>query len=232
MRITIVAVLVFFCLPSEAQELSIGLEGGYGFYNMSSLREKEAISDGNPIPFSQVQNFPATPLVRAFARARIGKIWSTGIALGYMRTGSRSAYSDYSGSAYRDVVVNGFQLGSSNLFQVYKIDNYFLNARLGIGANFSSTRFEQSLILNATSYSEQRTSTFTSINPYFLFGADITRKLGRFTLAVFAEYEVNGLGDTKLKSSNLNTPPPSDFDVDWSGARIGISGAYRFAKEP
>ena len=232
MRISVIIILVSICFSSQGQKLSAGLEVGYGFYKMSSLRQKEAVVEGNIIPYKQLQNFPATPFVRGFARVQIQTIFSTGIMLGYLSTGGRSAYNDYSGSAYRDVVVNGFQVGSSNLFQVHSMGNYLVSARLNIGAIFNSTKFQHSISLYDPVYIEDRSSTFTSINPYFSFGADIRRKLGRFTLTFFAEYELNGLGDTKLKSSNLSTPPVTDFDVDWSGARVGVSCAFQFFKEP
>jgi hypothetical protein len=231
MRTCFVAVFICLSLYSQAQELSIGLESGYGFYNMSSLREMESVVEGNAIPYKQVQSFPATPFVKGFARMRIENVLSTGIVLGYSRTGSRMTYSDYSGSAYRDVVVNGLQVGSSNLFQVYKMDNYLLNVRLNIGAVFNSTTFEHSISLNDAAYSVYWTSKFTSINPYFSVGADITRTLGRFAVTIFADYEFNVPGDVKLKSSNTSNPSPSNFDVDWGGARIGLSCAYRFLKD-
>src|SRR5688500_4064149 len=147
MRVIIIIILVSVCLSSQGQKLSAGMEGGYGFYNMGSLKQKEAIVEGNIIPYKQVQNFPATPFVRGFVRIQIRNILSTGITLGYLRTGSRSAYGDYSGGAYRDVVVNGFQVGSSNLFQVYSMGNYLVNARVNIGALFNTTNFQHSMRL-------------------------------------------------------------------------------------
>ncbi|WP_276371902.1 hypothetical protein [Chryseolinea sp. H1M3-3] len=232
MRISIVIIFLSICLPSQGQKLSAGLESGYGFYNMSSLRQKETIVGGNIIPYKNVQNFPATPFVRGFVRVQIRNIWSTGMTLGYLRTGSRSAYSDYSGTAYRDVVVNGFLAGSSNLFQVYTTGNYLVNARINIGALFNSTNFQHSINLHDPTYSEDRRSKFTSINSYFSFGADVSRTLGRFALVLFVEYEFNVSGEPKLKSSIFSTPPPADFDVDWSGVRAGVSCAFQFHKEP
>ena len=232
MRAIIVVIFAFICFESKGQKWSAGLDFGYGSYNMNSLRQKEASFEGSVIPYKQVQNFPATPFVRGYTRVKIQKIFSTGIMLGYLRTGSRSAYSDYSGSAYRDFVVNGIQVASSNLFQVYSMDKYLINARLNVGAVFNSTDFTQSISLNGGSYNEERYAKFTSLNPYFSFGADITRTFGRFALALFAEYELNGLGNMKLKSSNFSTTPLSDFDVDWSGARVGLSCTFQFAKEP
>jgi hypothetical protein len=111
--------------------------------------------------------------------------------------------------------------------------NYLVNARVNVGAVFNSTKFQHSISLNNPVYSEHRAATFTSINPYISFGADIMRTLGRFALTLFAEYEVNGVGATKLKSSNLSNRPQAGFDgVDWSGARVGISCGFQFLKEP
>lgn len=232
MRVIIIIILVSVCLSSQGQKLSAGMEGGYGFYNMGSLKQKEAIVEGNIIPYKQVQNFPATPFVRGFVRLQIRNILSTGITLGYLRTGSRSAYSDYTGSAYRDVVVNGFQVGSSNLFQVYGMGYYLVNARVSIGALFNSTDFQHSINLHEPAYNEYSRSKFTSTNPYFSFGGDISRTLGRFAITLFIEYEFNAAGEPKFKSSTWSTQPPADFDVDWSGFRAGVSCAIQLHKEP
>jgi hypothetical protein len=230
MKMIGIILLALISFSSLGQSIAVGLEAGYGFYDMYSLRKMEALPTGSAIPYAHLQDFPATLFVRASGRVQIAKRLYTGITLGYLRTGSRSAYSDYSGNTHRDVVVNGFQLGCSNSIVTYSLGNYALNTRLSVGALFNSIKFERSVHLTAAVYDDVQTSEFRSVNPYFNLGGSISRKIGSFTLGVFAEYEFNDPGKVKLDSANAGAAA-TDFTVDWGGARLGLACSFQLIKK-
>lgn len=231
MRIIGIGLLALICFSLEAQDISAGLETGYGTYSMRYLRMLETAPQGIAIPYEQLQDFPATPFIRAMVRMQVKDKWQAGLVLGYLTTGSRSAYSDYSGRAINDVIVRGFQLGCSNAIQLYSTGPYSLNARINFGALFNSVEFQRSIELTDPAYYSAQNFEFSSFNTYITFGGEVARQIKRFAIHVFAEYELNNPGAEKLKSSNT-AAAPSGFDVDWSGARIGLSCSFNFSKAP
>jgi hypothetical protein len=229
MKKSVVILLLMIATSVHAQKFTFGVELGYGFYNMQSLREKQRIELTYNIPYKVVQDFPLTPYVNVFGRIRIHDALSTGISAGYMRTGSRATYSDYSGTAHRDIIVSGFQISCSNIIKLYKLKEYTFNVRLNVGSVFNYVSFKNSITLNSPSGETVSKSKLKSTNAFGSLGGDITREIGNFTVAILAQYEHHSAGEMKLVSyDSVGYKPAPDFRVEWDGLRVGIAGSIKF----
>jgi hypothetical protein len=222
--------LIVFAMPAVAQEFMIGVEGNFGFYSMASLKETQKLPAGYPVQFKSVQNFPVTPGFRVSALLKLHEAIAVGIFGGRASTGSRLAYSDFTGQTSRDVIVSGNYIGSYNRFTFFTLGAWSLHGRFSIGAVLNKVEFENFLHLENTDYESVERSEWRSANLFADLGIEGERALGRFYAKAFASYEIGQSGDADLKHGSNDYPRDRNFHVEWDGARLGLGLAYRIIK--
>lgn len=230
MKLLATIVLAASCGLLQAQQISVGVEGYMGSFDMSSLKEYQAISKSY-IPFKLVQNFPVRPGVRFLGSVNIEDQLSTGLLVGFISTGSRLAYSDNTGAAYRDAIVNGTQFGFFNRYTIFKYKQLSLNARFNFGGVLSDVKLSENIYLYDPQYESKEQSEWRSVNFYTDLGIEAGLTVNRFFFKAFSSYEFGIPSDVKHKDGNETLPGEPAFDVDWSGFRAGIGIEYKLSRK-
>jgi hypothetical protein len=227
---TLLSIFIFtYAISLEAQSIRIGSELFTGKYNLQSLRKYQQLNENHYIPFKTIQNFPSRAGGTVFGTVRLNDFFSTGIFAGFLSTGSRMHYADFTGSATRDIFVHGIQIGSTNRFEVYSFAAIDFNIRFSLGAVFNSIIFENKIDLIHPEYQEYERSQWTSTNFLSRLGFEISRDFRRIGVLLFAEYEINSPGDLKRNGSQtMNEGPTSG--VTWDGVRAGMGITYNFCR--
>lgn len=220
MRLLIIISLVLPFGALQAQKTSLGMEGYVGSFDMSSLKQYQAVSENYYIPFKTVQDFPVRPGIRIIGSMDVVEQYTTGILCGFISTGSRLAYSDFTGQAYRDAIVNGLQLGSYNRYTVFNYKKLSLSLRMNFGAVFSNIKIDRRVLLTQTGYETREISYWKSVNFYSEIGVEGGYTIDRFFFKAFTSYEFDASGAVKDQK----------LEVNWSGLRAGIGVDYKFLK--
>lgn len=232
------ALLLWLFLSSiyaNGQQLAIGMEGYMGFSRMKSLKELQRIPANYPVPYKSVQNFPAQPGLRLLFTVVPVKRLTVGLLVGYTNTGSRLTYSDYSGQAYRDIIVSGTYLGSYGRYVVFSHGPWSLSARLSLGAIVNQITFKNQVYLNdvnSSPYELVEKSIWRSINGVADLGVEAGYVLSRLYVKGFLSYEIGSTQQAKLRKGSDQYPGSQDYSVQWDGVRVGVGVEYKLKANP
>ncbi len=229
-----ISLLIWSILLSTSicgQEISFGVQAGYGSYKMASLHNlNESLADPLPSDDVIISDYPSNLYFQTEAElAFIDNKFSIGIAASVNSTGSRVHYSDYSGSYRFDALLSDYTIGSifkARLFRVSKID---IKAYSEFG--FSSTTLTIDEYFQIDSEINERRQTYDSSPAYLEPGFRANYRFGAFSLGINAGYSIN-IGDTFTIIGNeiviLANPYTRETIVaDWSGLRLGITATFR-----
>jgi len=231
MKTAITFILMLCCGLLQAQKISVGIEGYIGAFDMSLLKQYQATFKGGNIPFKTVQNFPMRPGIRIVGVLPLDDNLSTGILLGMVSTGGRLAYSDLTGNAYRDVIVNGLQFGSYSRYTFFNHNKLSLAARVNFGGVFNNVKFDEHIHLTQPGYESHDVSEWRSVNFYSDLGIEGRFAYDRFLFKVFTSYEFGIPSGMKRKAGDGSDSGAPPFDVNWNGFRAGIGIEYKFSRQ-
>lgn len=192
---------------------------GYGTYSMTELKERRDKSvERMPFDAKVVDDYPGFLYFRPEIYFKFGNGALFGLGFGYNSTGSRIAYSDYSGEYEADLIVSAYSLRLI-------MGGYFINkTKFGAGAyfqiepNLSQYKVEEYLqIYDVTQYDQSKTKNYNinlelGLNSYYQIS---NRFFGNLN-AGYCFYEIYDL-------FNNNAPT-----MDWRGLRISLGVSYKF----
>ena len=233
MRKSIVLILLLF-IGLDKGAIQHKLFISYGDYIMSDLKDLTQLafdlgkeSEQLPQGLRLVDNFPAYVTHTMDALYRI-KMHEFGVKASYLTTGSKMAYSDYSGSYIEKIVTNGYRVGLMYKVHFYTLPinnkNYKVSflAELSPALLFSSLKTEGEIKIydvnneqSKENFSEDKIKkTAYSIQP--LAGTQLAL-YKHFLFTMTAGYDFS-LG---AKLSPLHR-------IDWSGFRFNLGVGYAF----
>jgi len=234
MRKSIVLILLLFISLGTKAQFSINYSVGYGDYKMSDLKALTQLafdlgkeSEQLPQGLRLVDNFPAYVTHTMDALYRI-KMHEFGVKASYLTTGSKMAYSDYSGSYIEKIVTNGYRVGLMYRVHFHTLPinnkNYKVSflAELSPALLFSSLKTEGEIKIydvnneqSKENFSEDKIKkTAYSIQP--LAGTQLAL-YKHFLFTMTAGYDFS-LG---AKLNPLHR-------IDWSGFRFNLGVGYAF----
>jgi len=227
------AFIFHFCLLNlNAQDIKIGFQSGYGFYNMSSLKSITQKSFSQ-LPFEAkiISNYPPyvyyQPMIRfAYKNFEFGFIYL------FQTTGSRISSKDYSGEYRLDTKINSNSPGIiiNRKIKDYKIIKLGLSVNAGV--NFCELKINESLqvdtISNTSNYRLTARSGYFEPGIYFIYpGSRLSLELniGYYKEIFKNDYCLN-------EGAQGQIPVKKEFtDSDmWDGLRLGLTFSFTILK--
>lgn len=213
-----------------AQDLTLGVEGNIGFYDMSSLKESQRLPTNYPIAFQSVQNFPATTGVRIQTLLKVNSYLRVGLFTGGTNTASRLTYSDLTGQRYRDVNVSALYIGATTRAEVFSNGPWSFHGRLAAGSILNKIKFESRLHIADPDIDVLESSEWKSNNFFFDIGFEAGYTWQGVYMKAFASNETSIAGKPDFKSGSRLYPENNNFTVEWDGIRIGVGLEYQILK--
>ena len=226
--------IFLFTSSSFAQKFEIGLQAGYGSFDMSELSNLQngIASDAQ---FSGVKNtdiFPSYFNFGALVNYQISKNSWIKTHVRYESTGARAAYADYSGSFTYDQLVDqtvislGYRIFSASKSEESLIKP-FLEMSAGVG--FAKLTLEQNLEIGNSS--EQLNLNLKEQTFFFEPGIGLRFTFGSLSLEPYLNYlqNVYQTGLALANNSDAKLMDGSDeVNTQWSGYRTGINLIMNF----
>jgi hypothetical protein len=202
----------------------IGVRGGFGKYLQNDLKGiNQSVQKGLSFSTSMTDNFPVTLYYGSYLLFRIGKEITLGPDYQYQTTGSRLAYSDYSGSYTFDQVLSCHSLGMRMevLSEKNKKSELFICFVFGIG--FSKWSVNEKLVVGDIHKSSSE--RFDALRPFIYPALKLRYKLTPlislvpavgFSLDVPTKYHVHNQKDAITDKAASWTGPRADFTIEFS----------------
>lgn len=226
--IILTTVLIFLCEIAEAKNFKIGLQTGYGTYNMSDF--KKLVTDYySKLPFnsSLSENFPPYIYYQVNTEFGFKKVWSIGPSFSIHSTGSRISKKDYTGFFYSDYTVKNISISLKTTYflkQNKSVKIYLFNES---GTIFGKLNTQTELkIENYPNYNSYVSDDLSNIELYIEPGAEFLVPVSRNELGLSVSYclPITNWGyflaenkKMKLYKDGLNL-----VNNGWSGFRIGV----------
>ena len=231
--ILIITIIFVAQFKLHAQGFTFRINTGYGFYNMSSLKEFTQFNfDQLPFTSKIISNYPPYLFYQPMVLYTKGR-FNLGIVYTFMSTGSRISSKDYSGEYLFDTRIKGNSGGVLFGCEIAKYKSIQLGAHSGLGLTFSNLRVDESLSLDSSKASNYY--KFSNYSVYLEPGVDLKYPVGPFELGLDIGYywEVKRT-DLELVSNPRNKfelkKAPSKSDM-WNGFRIGITASFSLVKK-
>ncbi|MGB0347657.1 MAG: hypothetical protein ACPGGA_09240 [Balneolaceae bacterium] len=226
--------LSLFSSVSYAQKFEIGLQAGYGSFDMSELNtlQNAVINEAQFSGLKNTELFPSFFNFGAFANYMINDKSMVKIHVRYESTGARAAYSDYSGSFTYDQLVDQtiVSLGYRFISTSEEITTKFLPfLEFSVGTGFANLTLEQNLVID--DISEQFNANFEEQTVFIEPGIGFRIDLGSLAIEPYLNYLLN------IYQTGLALPNNSDaklmyesdeVNTQWSGYRTGINLIVKF----
>jgi hypothetical protein len=231
-KIFLILVLV---QTAAAQNFKIGLNVGYGIYQMNDLQDVQSSAAYTYSNFhvEEVQQFPGYINYSASVDYFLNSKNLLGLHAAFYSTGGRNHVSDYSGEYYLNMLVDSYHIGLQYQY-IFRSENklkYY--ARLKGGISFSNLTVDESMTIHQVdsasgTYKFAATSFYAepSLGAYYA----LSDKFGvNFSLG----YQVDIPGDLHTKGNKDQKMGGSDspVQINWSGIRIEAGIAYYLFKE-
>ncbi len=224
--------LLLISLSSYGKELSIGINAGYGFYQLKDIKQYQSSSIRLfiPTPIEAVERFPNYYTYSATLDYGINSNLFLGLEATLMSTGGRNHVKDYSGEFKLDMLLTGYKVGLSGRAVVKSYDNFKLYTGIKSGIIFSELDFDYYFIVYQVDTSKNdiifRSKTLFA-EPFM--GFDYTIRT-RFNIHVNLGYEIDLPSKLKNKERDdyeLNFPNGDDLFLNWSGFRLSLGISYK-----
>lgn len=230
----LLALALFLSIASSnAQDLKISFQTGYGFYDMNTF--KDITKDANEsLAFETkiISNYPPYNYYQPMIIIVNNKL-ELGFFYLFQTTGSRISSVDYSGEYLFDSKINSHSPGILIGYEIKEYDKISIGLNVLVGFTFNTLKFNESLKLNKELVSDEE-NTLTSENPYFKPNLKITYSINRFSSSINVGYLKEFFRNNyTLEGARANHIPVetkfSESDI-WDGIRIGISFSYTMIK--
>lgn len=243
-----IVLLALLCvaLVSKAQ-FTISYSAGYGDYKMDKMQTfmdealSALLSQVPSLPYRLVSNFPGNVNHRFDATYLKGP-YEFGLTGGYNSTGSKLAYSDYSGKYSQKITANAIRLaalyryhvpistsGKRNVFSAY--------GEFSVGAVFTDFKYDGFIEIgnkrnDFKNFFSNSASGFT-LQPMLGVKYNVTQNIA-FHLAGGYEFEFgSNIEETITYESNNaynRQPITTEYRLDWSGFRANAGVSYTFSQ--
>ena len=227
-KLFLLVILSFWFTSSKAQNIKLGLQTGYGFYNMSSLKDvsKNAL---NQLPFEAkiVSDYPPyfyyQPTIR-FSKNN----FEYGITYLFQTTGSRISSKDYSGEYRFDTKINSN--GPGIFIDGIIADNKDFETGLFLQAGINLSKLKVNEYLQIDSLTNSTDYKFTSHSFYLEPGINFSYSINHICFELNFGYhkEMSRINFSQSGSNSNEIPLKTDFlegDM-WDGFRLGITFSY------
>ena len=215
-KVLILFAMIAICpLCASALEYNFKFNAGLGSYGMGGLKDvnTSTLSELH-FPAKLVDDFPAFLNVSGEGAITLKNGTRIGLVLGLASTGSRIAYSDYSGSYTYDIKATCVNYGIRGEMTVFRLtDALGLRAAIGAGTLFTDAKVKETLKLGNESDSESY--TFESISLYVQPEVKLSYSFGpNLEAGMYCAYLIESGG--KYEYSGQETTIKSD----WNGMRF------------
>lgn len=208
-------------------QFNLSLETGYGSYYMKDLKQlQSSVVLQSNVNLKSVSNFPSYFNYSVNIGYSVNNQTTVGIAFRYASTGARSDYSDYSGSARLDQLLNSYLIGSYINRKLNKSNVWPI--LLCLNVNTIRTNVNVSSYLNVNGLGANNESfSMKGIGVGAMGSFILQRSLGK-NLYLFARGGYEAFVNSKLKLNGGT----ANFEAQWGGFRFGFGvGALISKKE-
>lgn len=211
-----------------AQKVELGFQTGYGFYNMSSIRNitNETFAQ---LPFEAkiISNCP--PFLYYQPRIAIPKAkMKYGLIYTYQSTGSRVSSKDYSGEYKFDARIYSHSPGA--FINIYRHKGTIIFGLFSeVGVNFNTLKLNEYVKIDTIANNQEY--TFTSTSYYVKPGVNFIYPWNKYSMELnVGLYKEFLKGD--LSNGESYIPVKTNIlDSDmWDGLRIGLIFSYNLTK--
>lgn len=110
---TLILIFNIGVIAAYSQSIYIGLNSGYGTYDLSSIKhfQQQVLSYYSPLDIKSVEKFPDYYNYSFTLEYKTLRNYSWGLDLAYFSTGARNHLLDYSGEYKLDMLVNAYRIG-------------------------------------------------------------------------------------------------------------------------
>lgn len=209
-------------IPAKGQEWGFEAGAGLSSSRMDDLKYMhEYVLDQYPIPGEMIAAFPPYAIFSVGFRRELYPSLTVGAGYQFASTGSRSDYTDHSGSMSTNITTSCHRLGAYVLYGLVDTDWMSLSA---FGrADFNYTLADISSTILVLGYSDGAFYQYRSMSPAVSAGAEYLVHLDIFSVGVEAAYLIDIRGElTERESGNAMTDPLDRDRVlnsDWTGWR-------------
>lgn len=213
-----------------SSDISLDFNVNIAGMDMQTLKNlNETVIDGLPFKTSVSSNFPMVPNFHV-SIISTNKKSDYGIGIGYITSGSRAGYRDYSGSFNYDQIVEAYFVYGTGRYHIFQTDNWQPSICLESGWHFSSLDLIKNIQIGDASNINKFEHSASGV--YIKPGIRLGYKLYDYLTIGF---EVSYLLDFK---STFHLPNSSEtlltngktFEIvrsNWSGFRIGFYTIFR-----
>jgi hypothetical protein len=219
-------------LASARAQWSVGAEVFSGTFSMASIKKEQSLSQNFHIPLKVVQNFPSRAGINLKGYYAVNELLHAGIHAGFISTGSRMTYSDYTGTFNRDLIVSGRSIGAGARMVMPFSSKFRFNFGIQVGAIFNTASLRNQITLTQPDYTLDEKAKWRSVNMYEEVRATAGKWINRFLLEISAGYQTSSSGKMKLskKSGNTEASDNPDWVIEWDGFRIGAGVIVKLGK--
>lgn len=224
--VIIFAMIALWPLCSSALEYNFTMNTGLGSYGMADLKDLNN-STVSTLPFRAkiVDDFPAFLNISGEGSISLKSGTRIGLVLGLATTGSRIAYSDYSGSYTDDIKATCISYGVRCEMTVFRItDALGLRAAIGAGTLFTDAKVKETMRIG--NESESQSSTIESMSFYVQPEVKFAYEFGPMLEAgAYCAYLVDSRAKYQLNEHD------TDIKSDWNGFRFGACVTLRLNRK-
>jgi len=222
--------LIIFPSDLFAQSLSFRLGVNYTQFNMSELKDvqKEITSSiASFLPLKDLESFPAYYAYELQLIFEELIFVDVGFSIGYMSTGARSYYADYSGKYSIDYLTDATSFAVNIEKMVFDSD---IDLLLGAKWMFITTDFTVDEILSVEEESDRNTIETTSSSFGLTLNGSVQYQISSFLIRANLGYLID------FKDDLHKVGDPDDFlltsngdkvSADWSGLFVGLTFGYK-----
>jgi hypothetical protein len=230
-----ISLILILAQTAEAQSFKLGLNTGFGTYQMTDLKEfqSDAADYYSGFNVKEVQQFPGYFNYTASAELSLGRINLIGINAGYYTTGGRNHVADYSGEYALNMPVNAYSLGLQyrNIFNT--VNKFSFYAQFKGGISFSSLSIDESFTIHQV---DSTSSSYSFVNHSFYIEPSLGSfyDLGNnFSVNFSIGYQVDI--ESKLHYKDNKEQEAVNFHgepmhTNWTGLRIALGLTYDLFK--
>lgn len=213
MKRIILAIVLFLSSTLVYSGTKINLSTQYAYFDVSNLKSLVTeVRRQSKLPIEYTDEFPPGPQYQ-IEFSYIGTTLELGLSYGYLSSGSRAHYADYTGEYKLDNIINNisysliFKTNSVNLKDTNNVLYYAIEGEFGF------TESEVKIDEHVRVYEDivDDSQTFQSTTAFYKFGVGLYYFINNLTFGVSANY-----------LSALEEILPGD----WSGFRLGVSIGY------
>jgi hypothetical protein len=233
-KIILLSSIIFISFGNvRAQGITFSMNTGYGFYNMSSLKDfTQNYFETVPFNAKIISNYPPYLYYKPMLLYTI-KHLNVGFSYTFQSSGSRISSKDYSGEYLFDTRIKANSMGFAASYTIKDYKSLQFGVQMGAGLTNSYLQIDESLKLDTAQVSYQYKAKNNSV--YIEPGLYSRYQHGAWGL----ELNVSYCAETKRTDFELIDFPDQKIEVKkglghpdiWNGFRLGITASFSLMKK-